>query len=91
MQALYLMGQKKLELENRNMVKLNYYLVEEQKLKGKLLYGIQVAQEKPNHIVVEYTEPLSYSKEYVLNILHRLINHNVLVSTMLETVDDLVG
>lgn len=91
MRSLYLMGKKKVALNGNDRLILNYYLVEDREVRNKPLYGIQIVQENnSNHSISEYTEPLSYSKNYVLSILDKLIEHNVLVSNLLEIVDDLI-
>lgn len=90
MKSLYLVGKKTVELDG-NEVTLNYCLVEEMKTKGKSLYGIKIFQEEAHNAMVEYSEPLSYSKDYVLNILSKLIQNKVLISNFIETVDLLVS
>lgn len=90
-QSLYLMGKRKVALDGNDKLVLNYYLVEEREVRNKPLYGIQIVQENnPYHSISEYTEPLSYSRNYVSSILDKLIEHNVLVYNLLEIVDDLI-
>lgn len=92
MKSFHLIGTKIVELDNSEKLTLAYFLVEEHKVRTKPLYGIQIIQDgKSNYSTSEYTEPISNSKSYVLNILNKLINHNVLVSHLLEIVDDLVS
>lgn len=91
MKSLYLMSKKTVTLDNNARVTLNYYLVEEQEYRSKSLYGIKLIQENTLQLATsEYTEPLSYSKSYVINILNQLINHDILPSNLNEIVDDLV-
>ena len=89
MQSINLIGKRTVVLDNNACVIISYFLVEENKTRP--MYGIKVNQQYDStQILSEYTEPLSYSKDYVVNILHKLINHNVLISNLLETVDDLI-
>lgn len=91
MQSLYLIDTKTIMLENNEAVNLIYCLVEERKLRARPIYGIKLFQKNTlNHAVEEYTEPLSYSKSYVMSILDKLIENEVLISNLLQTVDDLV-
>ncbi len=91
MQSLYLKGKRTLKLEDNEQVTIKYYLVEEREVRSKPLYGISLVQySNQDHVVAEYTEPLSYCKVYVEKILDKLIEHSVLVSNFIETVDDLV-
>ena len=91
MQLFYVKGKKIVKLENNEQITINYCLVEEQEVRSKPLYGIKLIQENGSGpIVSEYTEPLSYSKAYVENILEKLIENNVFISNFIETVDDLV-
>lgn len=92
MQSHHLVCKKIVELDNSEKLTLTYFLVEEHKLRTSPLYGIQIIQEgNSNNTTSEYTEPISYSKSYVLNILSKLISNNVLVSHLLEIIDDLVS
>lgn len=91
MQSLYLMGEKVVETCNKEVITIKYCLVEEREVRARPLYGIQIIQTRnSNHAISEYTEPLSHSKRYVNNILNKLIANNVLASSLLETVDDLI-
>ena len=92
MKLLYLMSKKTVTLDDNARVTLNYCLVEEQEYRNKPLYGIKLIQENTlQQATSEYTEPLSYSKSYVMNILNQLINHDILPSNLNEVVDDLVS
>lgn len=89
MQSNNLMGKRTVSLENNKHITINYFLVKEDKVRP--LYGIKIVQEYgSSQFLSEYTEPLSYSKSYVENILHKLMDHNVLISNLIETVDDLL-
>ncbi|NLJ90539.1 MAG: hypothetical protein GX323_06510 [Clostridiales bacterium] len=84
-------ARKTVRLEGDEEVTIDYCLVEEREVRARPLYGIQLIQYGDSaHAITEYTEPISYSKTYVESILDTLIEHNVLVSTFIETVDNLV-
>lgn len=93
MKKLYLEGTKTLILEDKKEIKLDYYLVEEFQDRGKeiSLYGIKIVKHLENCLETEYTEPISYSKDIVKEIVHKLWNNGVTIITMLEVVDDLVS
>lgn len=93
MRKLYLEGTKTIVLEDNKEVKFDYYLVEDYKNRGQdiMLYGIKIVQHMENHLVTEYTEPISYSRDVVKNMVHTLWNNEVTLVTMLEIVDDLVS
>lgn len=89
MQDINLIGERTVSLENNKHVTISYFLVKEDKVRP--LYGIKIIQKyDSSRFLSEYTEPLSYSKDYVVNILHKLMDHNVLISNLIETVDDLI-
>lgn len=89
MQSNNFMGKRTVSLENNEHIIINYFLVKEDKVRP--LYGIKIIQEyDSSQFLSEYTEPISYSKPYVVSILHKLMDHNVLISNLLETVDDLI-
>lgn len=89
MQSISLIGKRTVDLDNNVSVIISFFLVEEDKMRP--IYGIKVIQQyDSSQFLSEYTEPLSYSKGYVVKILHKLIDHNVLISNLIETVDDLI-
>jgi hypothetical protein len=93
MKKLYLEGTKIMILENDKEVKLDYYLVEDCKERGQqvLLYGIKIVKHLENYLEMEYTDPISYSKDLVKGIVHKLWCNEVTPYSMLEIVDDLVS
>lgn len=92
MEKLFLEGTKKIVLEDNNELVFDYYLVEECRScqNNERLYGIKIFQHMKDHLLVEYTEPISYSKETVKDMIHKLWKNEVTLGTMLEIVDDLV-
>lgn len=93
MEKLYLEGTKTMLLENNKELKLDYYLVEEQKSneQNALLYGIKIVQHMENNSESEYTDPISYSKDLVKGMVHKLWYYDVTLTSMLEIVDDMVS
>jgi hypothetical protein len=93
MEKLYLEGTKTMVLENNTELKLDYYLVEDQKDHEQdiMLYGIKIVQHMENNSESEYTEPISYSKDVVKEMVHKLWYFDVTLTSMLEIVDDLVS
>ncbi len=93
MEKLFLEGTKKIVLEDNNELVFDYYLVEESRsqTEHEKLYGIKIFQHMKDHLLVEYSEPISYSKETVKDMIHKLWKNEVTLVTMLEIVDDLVS
>lgn len=93
MKKLYLEGTKTLIMEDNKELKLDYYLVEDHKEFGQqtLLYGIKIVKHLEDCLETEYTEPISYSRDFVKEIVHKLWNNDVTLVSMLEIVDDLVS
>lgn len=93
MKKLYLEGTKIMVLEDKKEVKLDYYLVEDYKDRGQplLSYGIKIVKHLENCLETEYTDPISYSKDLVKEIVHKLWHNEVTIVSMLEVVDDLVS
>lgn len=100
MERLFLEGIKTLYLENEQELHLEYYLVEELReeamniswsCKDSSLYGIRIMETDGEEIRTEYTNPISYSYDYVKPMVHLLWKNDVTISTMLEIVDDLIS
>lgn len=92
MEKLYLEGTKLITVGEDKEVKFDYYLVEDNRRfeKNIMLYGIKIVQHMEDHLIAEYSEPISYSKDIVQDMVHKLYNNEVTITTMLEIVDDLV-
>jgi hypothetical protein len=92
MKKLFLEGTKTIVLEDNQEVKLDYYLVEDHKYQGQqtLLYGIKIVEHLGDYLETEYTEPISYSRDFVKEIVHKLWNNEVTLVSMFEIVDDLI-
>ncbi len=93
MRKLYLEGTKKLVMEDNKEVQLDYYLVEDYKDRGQVisLYGIKIVKHMDSYLETEYTEPISYSRDIVKDMVHKLCDNGVTLVSMFEIVDDLVS
>lgn len=93
MKKLYLEGTKTLILDDNKQVKLDYYLVEDLRNRGQeiSLYGIKIVKHLDDYLETEYTEPISYSRVIVKEMVRKLWVNGVTITTMLEIVDDLVS
>lgn len=93
MRKLYLEGTKTMVLEDNKELTLDYYLVEDYKDRRQdvMLYGIKIVQHMEDYLETEYTEPISYSKDVVKEMVHKLWCNGVTLVTMFEVVDDLVS
>lgn len=87
---LYYEGTKTIMKEDSTTLKLEYYLVEEEKINNNLLYGIKVTEQINQFFKTDYTQPISYSKHAVREIVNTLWCNSVTVSSLAETVDDLM-
>jgi hypothetical protein len=93
MNKLYLEGTRTMILEDNREMQLDYYLVEECREYGQqtLLYGVKIVKHVEDWLETEYSDPISYSKDLVKEIIHKLWYNEVTLITMLEVVDDLVS
>jgi hypothetical protein len=93
MRKLYLEGTKTMKMEDNKEVQLDYYLVEDFRDRGQdiSLYGIKIVKHLEEYLETEYTEPISYSRDVVKDMVHKLWDNGVTLVTMLEIVDDLVS
>ncbi len=93
MRKLYLEGTKIMVMEDNKEVQLDYYLVEDFKERGQdiSLYGIKIVKHLENCLETEYTDPISYSRDIVKDMVHKLWYNGVTLVSMLEIVDDLVS
>ncbi len=93
MEKLYLEGTKTMILEDNKEVQLDYYLVEDYKDRGQdiSLYGIKIIKHLENCLEAEYTDPISYSRDIVKEMVHKLWHNGVTIVSMIEIVDDLVS
>ncbi len=93
MRKLYLEGTKTMIMEDNKEIQLDYYLVEDFRDRGQdiSLYGIKIVRHLEDYLETEYTEPISYSRDIVKDMVHKLWNNGVTIVTMLEIVDDLVS
>ncbi len=93
MRKLYLEGTKTMLLEDNKEIQFDYYLVEDYKdcRQDITLYGIKIVQHLEDYLETEYTDPISYSRDLVKEMVHKLWRNGVTLVSMLEIVDDLVS
>lgn len=93
MRKLYLEGTKTMLLDDNKEVQFDYYLVEGYKKLGQqvLLYGIEIVKHLENYSETENTDAISYSKDIVKSMVHKLWCNEVTLDSMIEIVDDLVS
>jgi hypothetical protein len=93
MEKLFFEGTKQLTLDDNTEVKLDYYLVEElrEEEQRKSLFGIKIVRHGDSYLEAEYTEPISYSRDIVKEMVHKLWKNEVTLVSMLEIVDDMVS
>lgn len=91
MNALYLEGTKILEIDEHE-VELSYYLTECRKKENKdsTLYGIQIEKRDSGNVEIESSGCITYSKEIVLQMIHKLMENTVTPITLLYIIDDFV-
>lgn len=92
MKKLYLEGTKTIKLEGGHTAELNYYLLETVKKgnKDSTLYGIQIEKKDGGDLEVESSGVISYSKEIVRQMIHKLMEHTVTPIVMLDIVEDMI-
>lgn len=88
---LYYEGSKTIMKEDNTQLRVEYYLVEVEKVDKDLLYGIKLTEQKNQCFIAEYTEPISYSKAEVKKIVHTLWCNSVTISSLNEIVDELIS
>ena len=94
MKTRYFVGLRQIELDNREELLLEYYLVEEGKERGPV-FGIEITgryESKPQHpFTQEYTGPISDDAGLVRRLAEKLCLGTVTPFTLLEQVDQLLG
>lgn len=89
---LYLEGSQTIVKEDTKELKLEYYLVEENRTEWEdSAYGIKIIQHGDFNTNSEYTEPISYCKDIVEKMVKILWVNSVTPTSMIEIVDDLVS
>lgn len=91
MKVFNLMGEEKVLLENEKEMKLKYYLIESSTgTNGVTLYGIKVEKIVDEEKETEEINGVSYSKEFVTQIISTLIQYTVTPISLIEIVDEYV-
>jgi len=79
-------------LEDEHEIELSYYLTEckMKDNKDSNLYGIQIEKRDGENTEIESSGSISYSKEVVQQLIHKLIEHLVTPISMLYIIDDFI-
>lgn len=89
MKRNYLLGKKPVEIEGKKEMQLEYYLLEEDRKEseGPILYGIKIIKNIDSYLESEEVKGISYSKEFVKQMILRLMENDVTPISMIEIVD----
>lgn len=96
MENLYFVGERNFRDDYEKKVKIKYFLVEEYEAgKGKKpVYGIEVikvgSSDNKDIFEKEITPSISFSKTFVTQIIHKIMDNWVTPITVLEIVDDII-
>lgn len=89
MKKLYLVGDQNIELEEREELYLEYFMVEEQKECGAV-FGIEITGRRGAEITREYTGAISDDVGFVRRLAEKLYLGVVTPITLAEQVDQLL-
>lgn len=92
MKKLQLLFSNEIILENTDKMKLDYNLTEKtsEDCDGSV-YGIQITKYHKENIETEEINNISYSKDVVVSIVHKLYHYEVTPISMVDIVDDLLS
>lgn len=96
MENIYFIGERNCRDEFNKMLKMKYFLVEdyENSKVNKPVYSIEVIKldksTRKDTFEKETTPSISFSKAFVMQIIHRIMDNLVTPATVLEIVDDMI-
>lgn len=90
MKRLYFKGTSNLRTEDSEEREQEFYLVEYLKDGKRNTYGIKIIKRKEDYIVEEDSDPISYSKDYVEDLIHRFMEREVYVTSLNEILEDTI-
>ncbi|BCN30039.1 DUF6514 family protein [Anaeromicropila herbilytica] len=87
-----LVGSKTIELEDMRMMSLEYYLLEHvsEENKEKALYGVKITKKIDDYMESEEVDAISYSKEFVEQMIKQLMDNDVTPISMIEIIDEMI-
>lgn len=87
-----LKGKKTITLEDNRTMDLEYYLLENSTDigKDKALYGVKITKTIGDYIESEEVDAISYSKEFVEQMIQQLMDNDVTPISMIEIVDEMI-
>lgn len=96
MENIYFIGERNCKDEYDKILKMKYFLVEDYEIsKGKKpVYSIEVIKvdksSNKDTFEKETTPSISFSRTFVMQIIHRIMDNLVTPATVLEIVDDMI-
>jgi hypothetical protein len=88
----HLIGTKELTYDNAHKMKLEYFLISEDRERTRSLYGIRIRKTvDARQVETETTPALSASRDFVEQMIYKLMVNTVTPMTLYEVVDDLIG
>ena len=86
MQKRILRGTRNYHIEEKGMLELKYYIIEQAISQDERYYGIEIKDQETHNRLL-----LSESKEWVEEIINQFIGNGVTPDTMEYIIDDIMG
>lgn len=90
MKQIFLEGKKTVQLEDNRVMDLAYYLLENSREDNTVLYGIKITKTIDEYTESEEVDAISYSKEFVQQIIQTLMKNEVTPISMIEIIDEII-
>lgn len=90
MKQIFLEGKKTVQLEDNRVMDLAYYLLENPREDNTVLYGIKITKTIDEYTESEEVDAISYSKEFVQQIIQTLMKNEVTPISMIEIIDEII-
>lgn len=88
---IFLENKKLVKLDDERFMELQYFLLEKNSVEEeeKMLYGIKIVKRIDTCIESEEVHAISYSKNFVKQLIKKLVDNEVTPISMIEILDDL--
>lgn len=88
---IFLENKKLVKLDDERFMELQYFLLEKNSVEEeeKMLYGIKIVKRIDTCIESEEVQAISYSKNFVKQLIKKLVDNEVTPISMIEILDDL--